>query len=99
MSETKTVHCPCCGAALQIDPEACVVVSHQPPPDTSEKIDLETRLKMMEEQKRRATDRMAEAMRAEESKGKILEDRFKSLMEKAGEADDGKPPVRDIDLD
>jgi len=99
MSDTKSVQCPCCGAALEINPEACVVVSHTPPPDTSEKVDFETRLRLMEEEKRRATDRMAEAMRAEKSKGKLLDDRFKSLMENADELDDGKPYIRDIDLD
>ena len=42
---------------------------------------------------------MAEAMRREQSKGRLFEEKFRSLMDKAKDADDGTRPVRDIDLD
>jgi hypothetical protein len=99
MTETVSISCPHCKAVLKVDKEAGVVVEHQPPVEHKEKIDFETRLKQMQDEKRRASDRMAEAMRKEKSKERIMEDRFRELMDKAREEDDGTPPLRDIDLD
>jgi hypothetical protein len=100
MSRTIAVTCPHCQAALKVDADAGVVVSHEPPPpQASERPDFETRLRQMQDDKARAADRMAEAMRREQSKGRIMEDRFRELMEKAKEDKDTGRPVRDIDLD
>jgi len=99
MSRTVAVTCPHCHAALKVDAEAGVVVSHEPPVQSSERTDFETRLRQIQEDKARAADRMAEAMRREQSKGRIMEDRFRELMEKAKEDKDTGRPVRDIDLD
>ncbi len=99
MSAKITVTCPHCGSSLKIDSKAGVVVEHQPPVQVSEKVDFETRFKQMDDEKRRASDRMAEAMRREQSRGRIMEDKFRELMEKAKETDDTTPPLRDIDLD
>ena len=94
-----TVTCPHCGSSLVIDVEAGVVVEHAPPVQTRDKIDFNTRLKQMEEEKVRSADRLAEAMRKENSKDRLMEDKFRSLMEKAKNEDDGSRPLRDIDLD
>jgi len=99
MSQHTTVTCPHCGSALVIDVEAGVVVEHAPPVRTKEKIDFDTRLKQMEIEKARSADRLAEAMRQEKSKDRLMEDKFRSLMEKAKNEDDGSRPLRDIDLD
>lgn len=100
MSEPISVTCPHCGATLQIDVEAGVVVHHQAPVSTAEKIDFDARLKQMEADKKRAADRMAEAFRAEKSRDRILEDRFRKLMDGAKNDEDAdKPMIRDIDLD
>jgi hypothetical protein len=98
MSETIDVTCPHCGSSLKIDVSAGVVVAHEPPPERRDRIDFDTRLKQMEEEKRRAASRMDEAMRKEKSRDRILEDRFRELMDKAKD-DDGSRPIRDIDLD
>jgi hypothetical protein len=99
MSRTVSITCPHCQAALKIDSEAGVVVSHEPPVETRERVDFDSRIKQMQEEKARAAERMDEAMRREQSRGRIMEDRFRELMEKA--KGDGEPerPVRDIDLD
>jgi hypothetical protein len=99
MSDPMTITCPHCGSNLTIDGEAGVVVDYRPPPVHSEKTDFDTRLKQIEEEKKRASDRMAEAMRMEKSKSRIMEDRFRKLMEDAKNSDDDEPPIRDIDLD
>jgi len=99
MSKAISVTCPHCGSTLQVDTEAGVVVGHAPPPSTSEKVDFDTRLKQIEEEKQRASDRMEEAMRMEKDKERIMEDRFRKLLDEASKSDDDEPPIKDIDLD
>ena len=99
MAKKITVTCPHCDSSLVIDVEAGVVVEHTAPVRTQDKIDFDTRLKQMEEEKARSADRLEEAMRQEKSKDRLMEDKFRSLMEKAKDEDDGSRPLRDIDLD
>ena len=94
----KTVTCPHCDSSLVIDVEAGVVVDHTPPVRMHEKIDFNARLKQMEAEKARSADKLAEAMRQEKSKERLMDDKFRLLMEKAKD-DDGTPYIRDIDLD
>jgi hypothetical protein len=42
---------------------------------------------------------MAEAMRREKDKDRLMEDRFSDLLDATKKKDDGKRPIRDIDLD
>jgi hypothetical protein len=99
MSDALKVTCPHCGSSLTLDVEAGVVVEAVPPAVPREKVDFEARLKEIEAEKRRAADRMAEAMRKEQSKGRLLEDRFRKLVDDARKAGDDGKPIRDIDLD
>jgi uncharacterized Zn finger protein (UPF0148 family) len=98
MKNTVTVTCPHCDSSLVIDIQAGVVVEHAAPVRTRNKVDFDARLKEMEAEKARSADRLAEAMRQEKSKDRLMEDKFRSLMEKA-KNDDGSRPLRDIDLD
>jgi glutaredoxin len=98
MSTTTKVTCPHCNATLTIDTEAGVVVAHEAPVQHTDKVDFDTRMKQMKAEKERASDRLAEAMRKEKDKDRIMADKFRELMSKAKD-DDGTAPVRDIDLD
>jgi hypothetical protein len=98
MSDTITVTCPHCQTALVIDLSAGVVVDHSVPARTAEKIDFDARLQQLQRDKARSEDRLAEAMRQEKDKDRLMEDKFRSLMKKAKD-DDGSRPLRDIDLD
>jgi len=98
MSRRLQLHCPHCGASLQIDLDAGVVVSHEPPPKTEEKVDFEARLEQLKAEKERSASKMEEALRREKEKERLMADRFSELMKKAADSDDG-PMVRDIDLD
>ncbi len=98
MKDTITVTCPHCDSSLVIDLAAGVVVGHTPAVRTHDKVDFDARLKEMEAEKARSADRLAEAMRQENDKSRLMEDKFRSLMEKAKD-DDGSRPLRDIDLD
>jgi hypothetical protein len=99
MTDKLGVTCPHCGSTLRIDSEAGVVVSHEPPPERRQKADFEARLQQIESEKARAADKMAEAMRREKDKGRLMEDRFKELFDDAKKRDDGSRPIKDIDLD
>jgi len=99
MTDKIMVTCPHCHSSLKIDTEAGVVVAHEPPVYHSDKVDFDARLKQLESEKERAADRMAEAMRKEKSRDRIMEDKFRELLDDAKKKDDGKRPIRDIDLD
>ncbi|NOZ78437.1 MAG: hypothetical protein GXP48_04500 [Acidobacteria bacterium] len=98
MSRSITVTCPHCGTTLEIDVEAGVILGHTPPKVEKKAMDFDERLRLVEAEKKRAADRMAEAMRAEKAKGRILEDRFQKLLDEAKDAPDEPPPIKDIDL-
>ncbi len=100
MSRTVTMTCPHCGSTLDVDLDAGVVNHHEPPPERRERVDFDAKLQEIEAQKRRAADRMAEEMRKERDRDRLMEDRFRKLIDEAKKkGDDGGRPVRDIDLD
>lgn len=99
MTEKLNVTCPHCRSTLKIDTEAGVVVDHKPPARLSEKVDFNDRLQELESEKNRAADFMEEAMRKEKSKDRLMEDRFRELLDDAKKNDDGSRPIKDIDLD
>ena len=99
-TETKiSVTCPHCGSSLQVDTEAGVVVSHEPPVQPKREVDFNARLQQIESEKERAGDKMAEALRREKDKDRLMQDRFRELLDNTKKNDDGKKPIRDIDLD
>jgi hypothetical protein len=98
-SPQVSVTCPHCGSSLQVDTEAGVVVGHEPPVQPKREVDFNARLQQIEREKERAGDKMAEAMRREKDKDRLMEDRFSDLLDATKKKDDGKRPIRDIDLD
>jgi len=99
MSDPVIVSCPHCGSNLTIDREAGVVVDHSPPPVHHEKVKFDDRLRKIEADKKNASNRMAEAMRKEQSRERLMEDRFRKLLDDAKQDPDDTRPIRDIDLD
>ncbi len=99
MTATKNLTCPHCGSALIVDVEAGVVVHHEAPPEKKETIDFNQRVEGLKAEQQRAADKMDEALRKENDRSRLMEDRFAELMKGAAEKDDGTRPLRDIDLD
>ena len=99
MSKTISLVCPHCSSTLKVDTEAGVVVEHSAPIQHREKADFDKRLQQLESEKERSADIMAEAMRKEKDKKRLMEDRFKELFDETKKKDDGSRPLRDIDLD
>jgi hypothetical protein len=99
MTEKTKIDCPHCGATIQYDKKAEVVVSHEPPVHLKDKADFDERLEQLGRDKARAADRMEEAMRREKDKSRLMDDRFKELFDDTKKKDDGSKPIKDIDLD
>lgn len=99
MTDKLNISCPHCGSTIKIDIGARVVVSHEPPARQKEKVDFDDRLQQLGREQERAADRMAEAMRREKDKSRLMDDRFHELFDEAKKKDDGKRPIKDIDLD
>ena len=99
MSTTKNLTCPHCRSALTVDVEAGVVVHYEAPLQEKEKIDFNQRVEGLKAEQQRAADKMDEALRRENDRSRLMEDRFSELMKGAVEKDDGARPLRDIDLD
>jgi hypothetical protein len=99
MADKLDIECPHCGSTIRVDKEAEVVVSHKPPVHHKEKVDFDDRLQQLGRDRARAADRMAEAMRKEKDKSRLMDDRFRELFDETTKKDDGKKPIKDIDLD
>jgi hypothetical protein len=99
MTEKLNITCPHCGSKIRVDTEAGVVIDHAPPVHHKDKVDFDARLQQIESEKARAADRMAEAMRKEKDKDRLMQDRFSELLDNAKKTKDEGKPIRDIDLD
>lgn len=94
-----TVTCPHCKSLLDIDADAQVVLAVKPAEEKKAATSLEERLKQLEEEKKRAADKLAEAMRAEKAGSQLREEKFRKLLE--GVDPDAAPDkvIKDVDLD
>ena len=99
MTEKVNIDCPHCGASIQYDKQADVVVSHEAPVHLHQKADFDERLEQLGRDKAKAADRMEEAMRREKDKSRLMDERFKELFDDTKKKDDGSKPIKDIDLD
>lgn len=99
-NETKTIQitCPCCDAALTIDPMLGVVLDHKLPVRPQMAVALKDAVKHVNEEAGRRDEKYQKAAEAEKNRSKVLEAKFQELFKKAKEEPITKP-IRDIDLD
>jgi hypothetical protein len=98
-SEAFEVGCPCCGAALKIDPSVRAVISHVAAVKPKMFADLEGAAQSMREQDSRKESIFRQSVEAEKHKSELLDKKFQEAFRKAKETPDTGPLVRDIDLD
>jgi hypothetical protein len=93
------LECPCCHAALKIDPETRAVISFKATekPRSVEDIDAAYNIWKGEADRREAAFR--KSVEAEKKSKDVLSKKFDELLKQAKETPDLKPPTRDIDLD
>ena len=97
-SATIEITCPCCGAALIIDPLLPGVLEHRLPQRPQPVAQLKDAAKVLKEEASRREEKYQQILEAEKSKGKLLDRKFQELLKKAKEEPLEKP-LKDIDLD
>lgn len=97
--EMFEVACPCCHAALKIDPEVRAVIAHTAPVAPKTFADLEGAVQAMREQDVRKESIFRQSVEAEKNKSSLLDKKFQEAFRKAKETPDTGPLIRDIDLD
>ncbi len=94
---TFTVTCPCCNGRLTIDSALEAVIAHEAPPRPRSGLGLDDALSSLKGEAARREQRFQQQMRAEQSKGKVLDRKFQEGLKKAKDSPD--PPINPMDLD
>ncbi|HKW97297.1 MAG TPA: hypothetical protein VJN43_06155 [Bryobacteraceae bacterium] len=93
------VECPCCKAALKVDPETRAIISHKIPEKPAPIEDLAAAVVKLKGEAGRRDEVFRKQFEAEKSRGQLLNTKFDELLRQAKENPDVPPPKRDIDLD
>ncbi len=93
------VVCPCCEAALKIDPETRAVIAHTVKERPRPIDDLQAEVAKLKGEGARREEVFRKQFEAEKSHGKVLEKKFDELFKRVKENPDAPAPLRDIDLD
>ena len=91
------VTCPCCNGRLTIDPELEAVVAHEAPPRQRSGLGLDEALSSLGGQAAKREQLFKEQLKAEQSKGKVLDRKFQEGLKKA--KDDPGKPLNPMELD
>jgi hypothetical protein len=93
------VVCPCCQAALKIDPQTRAVISHKAVEKPRAIEDLTAAVAKLKGEEGRREEVFRKQVEAERMHGQVLQKKFDELFKQAKENPDLAPPVRDIDLE
>jgi Zn-finger nucleic acid-binding protein len=94
---TFIVMCPCCGGRLTVDGELEAVIAHEAPPRPKSGVDLGGALSSLKGEAARREERFREQLKAEKSKGKVLDRMFQEGLKRAKDSPD--PPINPMELD
>jgi hypothetical protein len=91
--------CPCCQAALQVDPQLKAVLTSKAAEKPRELKDFETGLARLKAEEAKRDEVFRKSVEAEKKQHQLLEEKFEVLFKKAKESGDTPPPKRDFDFD
>jgi hypothetical protein len=91
--------CPCCGAKLEIDREAGIILTHQEPARKSKPTDLRKAVQDLDKEAALRDERFQKEMEAQRGHEDELDKKFASLLKKEEGKTPTKPDWRDIDFD
>ncbi len=94
---TFIVRCPCCSGRLTIDPALEAVIAHEAPPRPRSGVGLDEALSSLGGQAAKREQLFKEQIKAEQSKGKVLDRKFQEGLKKA--KDDPGKPINPMELD
>jgi hypothetical protein len=90
MTDTLLVHCPCCDAALKVDPATGAVLAHEQAAAKDKIASFEEAAAEVARRRGRAQDLFAATVEREKHKTEILEKTFKQALERA-QGEPGRP--------
>jgi hypothetical protein len=93
------VNCPCCEAALKIDPVTRAVISHQAKEKPRAIEDLSAAASLVKVQAERREQAYRKSVEEHKSHHDVLARKFDELLKQAKANPDAPRPLRDIDLD
>jgi len=94
---TFAVTCPYCNGRLTIDSALEAVIAHEAPPRPRSGLGLDEALGSLKGLAAKREERFKEQIKAEQSKGKVLDRKFQEGLKKAKDSPD--PPINPMDLD
>jgi hypothetical protein len=95
--EKYNVICPCCEATLVIDAQTGALLAHE---EKAKKLGSFEDLKSELEKKKEAREQLfAQEQQAMKDRERLLEEKFKEAMKRAGGSDAGKPFKNPLDFD
>jgi len=94
---TFIITCPCCNGRLTIDPTLEAVIAHEPPPRRRSGLGLDQALSSLGGQAAKREQLFKEQLKAEQSKGKVLDRKFQEGLKKA--KDQPGKPINPMELD
>lgn len=95
---TFIVTCPCCEGRLTIDPEVRAVIAHEEPPRPTSGMDLGGALSSLKGAAARREEMFKEQLKAQETRGQVLDRMFKEGVRKAKDSPDERP-INPMDRD
>lgn len=98
-TEMFTVECPCCKAALKVDPETRAVIDHTEHVKPRELSDIEAAMQRFQGEASRREDAFQKSVAEHKDHHKVLEKKFDEMFKKVKENPDMPAPRRDIDWD
>lgn len=98
-SSVFEVQCPCCGSALQIDPETQVVLHHKEPEKKPLIEDLNAAVQQLKGEAGRRNTAFEKSFASHLTSEKVREKKFDELLKQAKEDTSGAAPKRPFDLD
>jgi len=96
MAANFEITCPCCDATLVIDRTSGEVLLHKAK-ERRTGGSLESMVAGLESQKSEMEKKLDSEMASQKDRSRILEERFKEAMQRAGE--DDKPVINPMDMD
>jgi len=95
---TFIVTCPCCDGRLTVDPDVQAVIAHEDPPRATSGMDLGGALSSLKGAAARREEMFREQLRAQETRGQVLDRMFKEGVKRAKDSPDEKP-INPMDQD
>ena len=93
------VQCPCCQAALKVDPVTRAVISHKAVERPRTVEDMDAAMKIFRGEAARREEAFLKSVEAHKKSKDVLATKFDELLKQAKESPDTPRPKRDIDLD